>query len=172
MSDRDPAAKQSDHLRFLLTLILAVGGLYAGRSVILPLALSVLLAFILTPLVIAVQKRGIHRVPAVIVVLIGTLIVLGSVGYGVETQLSKLADQLPDYVKSANIKIDDLRNSVRALFPKHWQPFNASVRRRTTRIHPRQIIPRLSSWLSLNLQRWIGYPPSRLRWVNPPPMQP
>ncbi len=123
MSDRDPAAKQSDHLRFLLTLILAVGGLYAGRSVILPLALSVLLAFILTPLVIAVQKRGIHRVPAVIVVLIGTLIVLGSVGYGVETQLSKLADQLPDYVKSANIKIDDLRNSGAGPFSKALAAF-------------------------------------------------
>ena len=111
MTQRSPAAKQADHLRFLLTLILAIGGLYLGRSVILPLALSILLAFILTPMVIAVQKRGLRRIPAVLVVLCGTFIVLAGVGYGVGTQVGKLANQLPEYANSINSKINKVRAS-------------------------------------------------------------
>ena len=100
-----------DHLRFLLTFILAVGALYAGRSVILPLALAVLLAFILTPMVIAVQKRGLPRVPAVLLVLMFTLVVVAGVGWGVGTQVSKLANQLPEYVHRVNAKVSALRAS-------------------------------------------------------------
>jgi predicted PurR-regulated permease PerM len=111
MSERSPATKQADHLRFLLTLILAIGGLYLGRSVILPLALSILLAFILTPLVIAVQKRGLQRVPAVLVVLCCTFILAAGVGYGVGTQVGKLANQLPDYARAINGKISKVRSS-------------------------------------------------------------
>ena len=95
----------------MLTLILAIGALYAGRSVILPLALSVLLAFILTPLVMAVQKRGLPRVPAVLVILLLAMTLLGGIGYGVGTQVSKLANQLPDYAAQINHKIEALRAS-------------------------------------------------------------
>jgi predicted PurR-regulated permease PerM len=106
-----PTATSTDPLRFLLTLLLAIGGLYAGRSVILPLAISVLLAFILTPLVMAVQKRGLARVPAVLVILILAMGVLGGIGYGVGTQVSKLANQLPDYAQQINHKIAMLQGS-------------------------------------------------------------
>ena len=95
----------------MLTLILAIGALYAGRSVILPLALSVLLAFILTPLVVAVQRRGLQRVPAVLVVLVLSLVVMSGVGYGVGSQVSKLANQLPEYIQAATGKINKLKSS-------------------------------------------------------------
>jgi predicted PurR-regulated permease PerM len=105
------ASNQADHLRFLLTLILSVGALYLGRSVILPLALSVLLAFVLTPLVVSVQRRGFHRIPSVLVVLGFSLLLAIGVGYGVGTQISKLADQMPEYVRGANVKINRLRTT-------------------------------------------------------------
>jgi predicted PurR-regulated permease PerM len=102
---------QTDPLRFMLTLVLAVGALYAGRPVILPLALSVLLAFILTPLVIAVQKRGLKRLAAVLVVLLVTFFLIAGVGYGVGTQVGKFANQLPDYASRINKKINAVRDS-------------------------------------------------------------
>jgi predicted PurR-regulated permease PerM len=103
--------KPTDPLRFLLTLILAIGALYAGRSVILPLALSVLLAFILTPLVMAVQARGLARVPAVLVILLLAITLMGGIGYGVGTQVGKLANQLPEYAAKVNHKLELLRGS-------------------------------------------------------------
>jgi predicted PurR-regulated permease PerM len=112
------ATSQADHLRSLLTLILCVGALYLGRPVILPLALSVLLAFILTPLVVAVQRRGLRRIPAVLVVLGFTLLLAIGVGYGVGTQLSKLAEQAPEYVRGANVKINRLRTTGAGPFSK------------------------------------------------------
>src|SRR3978361_1078650 len=85
----------SDHLRFLLTLVLVVGILYVGKTVILPLAFAFLLAFVLTPLVIAVQRRGLSRVPAVLCVVLSSLIIFGIVGWGVGIQVTNLAQDLP-----------------------------------------------------------------------------
>jgi predicted PurR-regulated permease PerM len=108
----------SDYLRFLLTLVLVVGILYLGKSVILPLALAFLLAFVLTPLVIAVQRRGLSRVPAVLFVVLSTLIIFGIVGWGVGTQVTKLAEDLPAHAGEVKAKIVRLRASGARPFSK------------------------------------------------------
>ncbi|MCI0461562.1 MAG: AI-2E family transporter, partial [Gemmataceae bacterium] len=58
------------HLTMLASFVLVVASIYWARSVLIPLALAVLLAFLLNPLVRWLQTRGLSRIPAVIVVVV------------------------------------------------------------------------------------------------------
>ena len=54
------------------TICLVVASLYFGHIIILPIVLSILIAFILIPLVTWLQKHGLHRIISVgLVVLLG-----------------------------------------------------------------------------------------------------
>jgi len=53
-------------LQGLMIGAIVIGGLYIGREVLLPLALAILLSFVLTPLLLLLRKVKVPRVPAVI----------------------------------------------------------------------------------------------------------
>ena len=82
-------------MRWLVALVLVIGILYFGKTVIVPLAFAVLLTFIVAPLVMAVQRRGLGRVPAVLCVVSLGLVLVAGVGGGVGAELYKLALDLP-----------------------------------------------------------------------------
>ncbi|GAC1451000.1 MAG: AI-2E family transporter [Isosphaeraceae bacterium] len=79
-------------------LILAIiGAMSLAAEVLKPLALSILLAFALTPLSRLLERRGVPRVASVLLTVVLTLGLLGGVGYVVGKQLTMLANKLPDY---------------------------------------------------------------------------
>jgi predicted PurR-regulated permease PerM len=88
---------------------LVVAGLYWLQGVLIPLALTVLLTFLLSPVVGTLQRRGLGRVPAVLVTVALALSVLGGVGYALTRQLVTLADELPRYSLNIHRRIADLR---------------------------------------------------------------
>jgi predicted PurR-regulated permease PerM len=92
-------------------LVLIVAILYFAKSVIIPLALAMLLTFILTPIVVAVQRCGLGRIPAVLVVVAFTFSVLGGIGWGVGLQVQGLIRSLPAHKEEIKQKIDALRGS-------------------------------------------------------------
>ena len=53
-------------LTVLASFVLVVAAMYWGRAVLIPLALAMLLAFLLSPLVRRLQGAGLRRVPAAI----------------------------------------------------------------------------------------------------------
>ena len=55
-------------LSVLPGLILIIASLYWAQAFLIPLAFSLLLTFLLTPLVEGLEKFGLSRVPAVIIV--------------------------------------------------------------------------------------------------------
>jgi predicted PurR-regulated permease PerM len=114
----------SAYLQVLLGLVLTVGVLYLAKSVIVPLALAVLLTFVLTPIVTAVQRRGLGRVPAVFVTVLLTFLLFGAVAWGVGMQLNKLARELPENKDKIQKKIADLRGSGEGVFGKLSQMFH------------------------------------------------
>lgn len=95
----------------LVGLVLAVAILYLAKAVIVPLALAVLLTFILTPIVIAVQRRGLKRIYAVLLVVLVAFLLFGGIGWGVGLQLSGLARDLPTHSEEINRKLAGLRGS-------------------------------------------------------------
>jgi predicted PurR-regulated permease PerM len=92
----------------LAGLVLIAACLYWAQAVFIPLALAILLTFLLSPLTSALQRR-ISRVPAVIVVMALLLTTVGSVGYVLMTQVVSLGLDLPKYETNIKEKIADIR---------------------------------------------------------------
>jgi predicted PurR-regulated permease PerM len=84
-------------LRVFLALVIAVAVLRYAQDVFLPLALAVLLTFLLAPLVDRLQRLHINRILAVIVCVVLTMVVIGGLLWVVFHQFTDLANQLPNY---------------------------------------------------------------------------
>src|SRR5206468_1530348 len=90
---------------------IVIGALYFARDVFVPLALAVLLSFVLAPLVGRVQKLRIGRVASVLlVVAVACAAVFSLFGY-VGTQVAQLAADLPAYQITIQEKIRTLRGA-------------------------------------------------------------
>ncbi|HEX4893767.1 MAG TPA: AI-2E family transporter [Hyphomicrobiaceae bacterium] len=93
-------------------LALAVVALYLGRSIFIPLAVAVLLGFILAPMVLWLRRIGVPRVPAVVVVVLLAFCVLGAISLVVGVQLIELAENLPVYRQNIAAKIAGLKSLI------------------------------------------------------------
>jgi predicted PurR-regulated permease PerM len=92
-------------------IALVVAGLYWLQAVLIPLALAVLLTFLLSPVVSTLQRRGLGRVPSVLVTVLLALSILGGIGWTLTRQLVTLADELPRYSQNIHHRITDLRGA-------------------------------------------------------------
>ena len=90
---------------------LVVVGLYWLQAVLIPLALAVLLTFLLSPVVGTLQRRGLGRVPSVLVTVLLALSILGVIGWTLTRQLVTLADELPQYSLNVHQRIADLHGA-------------------------------------------------------------
>jgi predicted PurR-regulated permease PerM len=92
-------------------IALVVAGLYWLQAVLIPLALAILLTFLLSPVVGTLQRRGLGQVAAVLVTVLLTLSAMGAIGWTLTRQLATLADELPQYTLNINHRIADLRGA-------------------------------------------------------------
>ena len=90
--------------------VLVVAVLYLAQAVLVPVALAVLLAFLLTPIVVALQRR-VGRVPAVLLTVAVTFGAVGAGGWIVTQQLASLMQELPAYRQNIRQKIQDVRGA-------------------------------------------------------------
>ena len=90
--------------------VLVVVVLYWAQAVLVPIALAILLTFVLTPPV-SWLERWIGRVPAVLTVVTLVFILLGLAGWGLARQMDHLAEDLPRYRVNILAKIADVRGA-------------------------------------------------------------
>jgi predicted PurR-regulated permease PerM len=90
--------------------VLVVVVLYWGQVVLVPIALALLLTFVLTPPVNWLERR-VGRVPAILLVVLLVFSMLGLAGWGLSRQLGHLADDLPRYRGNIRAKIADVRGA-------------------------------------------------------------
>jgi len=76
------------------TTLMVLALLYYGKPVLIPVALSVLLAFILNPLVELLERWRLGRLWSVLLATAFSLMVLGVVAWGLAGQLRSLAQVL------------------------------------------------------------------------------
>src|SRR5215475_1006196 len=91
------------------TVILIIASLYWAQAVLLPIAVSILLTFLLTPVADSVERVGLGRVVSVILIVILAFSFLGAVGWIVTRQLTIVANDLPTYRQNIITKIADIR---------------------------------------------------------------
>jgi predicted PurR-regulated permease PerM/CheY-like chemotaxis protein len=93
-------------------IVVVVGALYVGSDILIPLALAILLSFMLRPVVIRLQRFGLGRIPAVLAVVLLLFVALLGLGAIVANQVVNLADSLPRYEWNLRAKIRDLRTAI------------------------------------------------------------
>ena len=90
--------------------VLVVVVLYWAQAVLVPIAIAILLTFVLTPPVSWLQ-RWIGRIPAVLAIVMLVFTVLGLAGWALARQMDHLAEDLPRYRVNILAKIADVRGA-------------------------------------------------------------
>ena len=90
--------------------VLVVAVLYWAQAVLVPIALAILLTFVLTPPVTWLQ-RWIGGRAAVLVVVTLVFTALGLAGWGLARQMDRLVEDLPSYRANIRAKIQDVRGA-------------------------------------------------------------
>src|SRR5688572_5593337 len=90
--------------------VLVIVVLYWAQAVLVPIALAVLITFVLAPPVTWLEK-WLGRVPAVLAMVTLVFVVLGLAGWGLARQMQHLADDLPSYRVNILAKIADVRGA-------------------------------------------------------------
>src|SRR3954471_6131821 len=95
------ARAQSDSKlpRFVLlaSICVVLAALYFAQDVLIPVALGMLLTFLLNPIVQGLERLKLHRVPAVVITVIVAFGTLGALTWIVVDQGVNVARQLPTY---------------------------------------------------------------------------
>jgi predicted PurR-regulated permease PerM len=81
------------------------------EPVLIPIALAVLLTFLLSPAVTVLERQRLPRVLAVLVMVAITFAFLGIIAWLVARQVTGLVDTYPQYEKNLTTKLDALHNS-------------------------------------------------------------
>ena len=90
--------------------VVAIAALYFAKEVLLPLALAILLSFLLAPLVTRLEKWGSRRIPAVLVVVAVAFSALGGLGYLLAYQIYDIAYRLPEYKDNIVAKVESFQS--------------------------------------------------------------
>jgi predicted PurR-regulated permease PerM len=88
---------------------LLLAALYGGQKLLIPLALAVLLSFVLAPLVSRLERRGLSRLPAVLLVVGLAFVLLGLAGWSIAAGFTALVNDLPQHQKDVREKIAALQ---------------------------------------------------------------
>jgi predicted PurR-regulated permease PerM len=88
-----------------------IGALYLGREVFVPIAMAILLSFVLAPGVQLLQRWYCPRALAVGVVVFLAFMSLFSLGGVIATQMAELASDLPRYQLTMREKIKSVRGA-------------------------------------------------------------
>ncbi len=115
LADMVPALRL---LTGLLVSALVIAGLYFGSGLLIPLALALLLGFLLDPAVSRLKRWGLPRMAATLLVVAMALAALGGLGTYLGMQVQQLSADLPTYQNTIRAKLRALRQS--AHMPSAW----------------------------------------------------
>jgi predicted PurR-regulated permease PerM len=99
-------------LQNLLIAALVIAGLYFGRDVLIPLAVAILLSFVLTTPLLFLRRLRIPRVVGVLILVSFTLVVMATLGWRFSQQVGELIDDFPSYRYTIVQKVTALRESL------------------------------------------------------------
>ncbi|MGJ4885534.1 MULTISPECIES: AI-2E family transporter [unclassified Bradyrhizobium] len=91
--------------------VIIIALLYFGRDILVPVALAILLSFVLAPLVAQLQRLRAPRGLAVVSVVVLAFVVIFTLGSLLATQLTQLASELPNYQSTMSNKIQSFRDT-------------------------------------------------------------
>src|SRR5712691_4435771 len=152
-------------LSVLASLVLVIASLYWAKAVLVPLALALMLTFLLQPIVAALHRRGLGRAPAAVLVVMLLGLGLGAVGWAVITQFSSLMSELPRYQDNLKQKIDDLQSASRGGAFEKIQETIAELARKFEHSPPPTTAPQEPVAVTTPGSSLVAYVPSLLGFL-------
>ena len=92
-----------------ITIGIVIAALYFGRDILVPLAMAVLLSFMLAPVVAWLERLRVPRIPAVVGAVAMAFMVLSGFGVLIAGQLVQLAQEVPGYQTNLQEKIKAIK---------------------------------------------------------------
>lgn len=108
-NDIPPTSAPGSGLTTAVVFLIAILALYFGQEILMPVALAILLSFMLAPLVEALRRIHVPRVPAVILVVTMAMALVAALSILVGNQLVNIANNLPTYQQTMQEKIRAIR---------------------------------------------------------------
>jgi len=170
---RDGHFAAGSTLTSALLAVIVVGALYLCREVLMPIALAILLSFVLSPLVRALHHLYLPRGVAVAIVAFIAFSAIFALGALMVSQVGELAAGLPSYQSTLRRKIQTLRGDsagVGAL--KRASEVLQDLGKEIDKPKPEQIDPRTGRRVTTNKPLQVGpwrsgQPRSSSRWNQP-----
>jgi len=97
-----------DHSSDIVTAGIIPALLYLGRSVLIPLALAIMLSFLVAPLVRALRRLRVGRTSSVLVAVVALAVSCMGVAAALGTQVLRIAESLPQYESNVQDKLKTL----------------------------------------------------------------
>lgn len=110
--------------RALFVAAVVICGLYFAQEVLVPIALGILLSFILAPVVLRLERWHLGRVPSVLIVALLSFAAMGGIGYLFTIQLVDLAEKLPSYRGNIEQKIRSMHGRTGRVFTNAQETIN------------------------------------------------
>ncbi|MGA2139299.1 MAG: AI-2E family transporter [Verrucomicrobiia bacterium] len=104
-----PKSPKSSPLIIAGTLVLIVASMYWARPVLMPVALAILLTFLLSPVDSALRRLGLGRIISVALLGALTFALIVAIGWAVSLQVKEFAHNLPGYHGNIKRRIEDLQ---------------------------------------------------------------
>jgi predicted PurR-regulated permease PerM len=117
------SAQASRHFFTVLTTIAIIAALRLGQDVLIPLALAVLMTFLLAPLVDRLGRWGMNRQLAVLATVVVAFAIIAGLFYVVFDQLRDLSHQLPQYRRQLAHNVDSLSGMLRGAVGRATKTF-------------------------------------------------
>jgi predicted PurR-regulated permease PerM len=155
-----------------LVVVIVIAALYVGRDIFVPLALAVLLSFMLAPLLSWLERHRIPRIPAVVGVAAVAFAIVSIFAFVVAGQLIQLAENLPSYQSNIQekiraIKISGGSDGLFGRISEMFQELSDEVARRAERAGPVETLPPAS----LDGERRASPLPVRIAEPDSSPLQ-
>ena len=110
--DRTTSPAESGHsivtLTTLATITVVCAILYVAKDLFLPLVLGMLIAFVLTPVVNALRRRGLRDTPSVVLTVLLAAALVAAFVLILAYQVSQIGLNLPQYQGNVLSKVDTL----------------------------------------------------------------
>jgi predicted PurR-regulated permease PerM len=113
-TERGTLSSTDSRLHFAASVVVAavvIAGVYFARPVLVPLALAILLAFALAPVVTFLRRWRVGHVLSVLLATLFAMAIMGVVVLFIGTQLARLAADLPHYQRNVAHKLQSLEAS-------------------------------------------------------------
>jgi predicted PurR-regulated permease PerM len=115
----------------VVSLIIIIA-LQWGRPVLVPIALAILLTFLLNPIVKKLQQRGLGRMPAVMLGVFAAGLAILLIGSLVVRQVTILAAELPQNTQNIKVKVQTLRQFGSSQIARQFEKMAEEISEATT----------------------------------------